>query len=121
MRLTPEDVAAGVSLGEAREHFAQWAGTAPVAAWTQSSLDWSRTVRVPGAPTAALKIAYSNLRNRGAGLLEEVLRREGLAWASNDCRGRARDRLGNALAVARWLQAMRRELVAAFAGEAACS
>jgi hypothetical protein len=69
-----------------------------------------------------LKTAYSNLRNHAAGLLEDVLRREGLAWAPNPCRGRARERLGNALAVARWLRARRAELVGGtLAGEGTCS
>ena len=122
MRITEAEVAAGVSLTQAQASFQQWAGSAPVAVWTQSSLDWGGAILVPGAPTCVLKTAYTNLRNHAAGVLEEVLRREGLQSAPNGCRGRARERLGSALAVARWLRSMRTELVAAAGtGGGACT
>jgi hypothetical protein len=59
---------------------------------------------LPAASTTfCLKTNYCNVRNRRAGFLEEVLRNEGLTPFPTPCRGRARARLGNALAVARWL------------------
>jgi len=123
MGIAPEALVGGVSLAEARERFALWAGPAPVAAWTKTSLDWGRCVMAPGTPECVLKTAYSNLRNQGAGVIEEVMRREGLQWVPNDCRGRARERLGNGLAVARWLRSMRGARLAAeaAAGTPSCS
>ncbi|MFN9947555.1 MAG: hypothetical protein ACK56S_11955, partial [Planctomycetota bacterium] len=42
--------------------------------------------------------------NRSAGLLEEALAAQGLRPAAVPVRGRANARLGNALAIARWLR-----------------
>jgi hypothetical protein len=72
-------------------------------AWTQSTLDWGNSV-IGARPRTVLKTSYCNLRNHRASFLETVLQRERLAGVANDCHGRARERLGNALAVARWLR-----------------
>lgn len=110
MRLSREDLAAGLSLAEARARFAEFAGgDAAVAAWTQTTLDWGRSPEgrgvLPAAmPAMLLKTAYCNVRNHSAGLLEEVVQREGLTIAQIACRGRAASRLGNAIAVARLLR-----------------
>jgi hypothetical protein len=110
MRLSREDLAAGLSLAEARARFAEFAGSdAAVAAWTQTTLDWGRSPEgrgvLPAAmPAMLLKTAYCNVRNHSAGLLEEVVQREGLTRAQIACRGRAANRLGNAMAVASLLR-----------------
>mgnify|MGYP001394921993 CR=1 FL=1 len=85
-----------------------FAGGAPITAWTRSSLDWAAPL-LGGAPRADLKAGYCNLRSDRAGLLEEVVARERLAPVPVACRGRAAERLGNAVAIARWLAARRAE------------
>lgn len=112
MGLDARALAGGEALAAARERFAGWAGAAPVALWTRSSLDWGRALLAPGTRTCLLKIAYTNLRNHGAGLLEDVVQREGLAPLPTGCRGRAGTRLANVLAVARWLAAVRARALA---------
>lgn len=108
MGIRPDELAAGETAAQAAARFSAWAGAgAPVAAWTQSSLDWGAPVLPPDAPCLVLKTAYCNLRNQRAGFLEGVVAREGLAPVPLACRGRARERLGNALAAARWLRTMR--------------
>jgi DTW domain-containing protein YfiP len=110
MGITAADLAGGVDEATARAAFVAWAGeTAPVAAWTQSSLDWGAPVFGPSMPQIVLKTAYCNLRNHRASFLESVVEREGLTPVAAACRGRARERLGNALAAARWLRAMRKQ------------
>lgn len=105
MGLSAADLANGLSLAEAAAQFQTWAGaTAPVAAWTQSSLDWAAPLFGNLQPTLSLKTQYCNLRNRRASFLEAVAAREGLQPVALQCRGRARERLGNALAAARWLR-----------------
>ncbi|HEX5051644.1 MAG TPA: tRNA-uridine aminocarboxypropyltransferase [Planctomycetota bacterium] len=106
MQLPAESLAAGESLDAVRARFAAFAGHGtPIAAWTQSTLDWARAILPAGARQTVLKTNYCNLENRRAGLLEAVIAREGLVPVDTPCAGRARERLGNALAVARWLQA----------------
>src|SRR5690606_17675247 len=109
MRLAPADVAGGESLAGARARFAAWLGGAPVATWTQSSLDWAAPL-LGGAERTVLKTNYCNLVTRRAGFLERIVADLGLPAAPLGCRGRAAERLGNALAVARWLAARRAEL-----------
>lgn len=114
MGITPAELDAGDDVAAARARFAAFAGAgAPVATWTQSSLDWAAPVLQPAAPQVVLKTQYTNLRNQRASFLEAVVDREGLQPVPLACRGRARDRLGNALAVARWLTALRRGAIAA--------
>ena len=98
MGLTREALAAGEPLDAARARFAHFRGDAPVAAWTATTLEWGAAMLPPGTATTALKTSYCNLRNRRAGYLEEVVAREGGACADVPCRGRARTRLGNAVA-----------------------
>lgn len=108
MRLDPIDLVQGESVAAAAQRFAAWLspGT-PVAAWTPTTLDWSSAMLPPGSTRVALKTSYCNLRNRRAGTLDQVLAHEGLLPADLTCHGRARQRLGNALAITRWLRASR--------------
>jgi DTW domain-containing protein YfiP len=108
MGITAADLEAGVDAATARERFCAWAGVdAPIAAWTQSSLDWVSPVLSPSMPQTVLKTAYCNFRNHRASFLESVVEREGLSPVALQCSGRARERLGNVLAIARWLRDQR--------------
>lgn len=105
MHLAPADLAAGEDVATAAVRFAAWlAPGAPVASWTPTTLDWGRALLPPGAARTSLKTNYCNVVNHRAGFLEQVIAAEGLAPVPLACRGRARERLGNALAVARWLR-----------------
>jgi len=96
---------AGLIRDAARAAFAEFAGPAPtIATWTATTLEWGTPLLPPDATAICLKTAYCNLRNRRAGYLEEVVQREHLTTVPLECSGRARNRLGNALAVARWLR-----------------
>ena len=107
MRLCAEDLAAGEDLAAARRRFAAFAGPgAPIASWTPTTLAWGAALFDPATPSTLLKTSYCNLRNARAGYLEEVVRREGLTPLVVQCHGRARERLGSALAVARWLRSL---------------
>lgn len=108
MGLDRSALAGGETLTAARERFARFLGGAPIAAWTPTTLEWGAPLLPPGAPTAVLKTNYCNLQNHRAGYLEQVIAREGLAATGVACRGRAALRLGQALAVARWLGAVAR-------------
>lgn len=111
MGLTDADLAAGESPAAARARFLAFAGDgAPVAAWTSTTLDWGTPMLADDTPRTVLKTSYCNVRNMRASLLDDVVRREGLLTAAVACRGRAARRLGNALAVARWLQTRRAAL-----------
>jgi DTW domain-containing protein YfiP len=103
MQVSESDLAAGETLAEARARFREFAGSAPIAAWTQTTLDWGAPMLVERAPRLVLKTNYCNLRNQAAGFLEDVVAREMLAPVATHCRGRAAERLGNALAIAQWL------------------
>lgn len=104
MGLTRADLAAGEDVATARTRFATFlAAGSPVGAWTPTTLAWGAPLLPPDTPTTVLKTSYCNLRNRRAGYLEEVVAREGLATVPIECRGRASQRLGAALAVARRL------------------
>jgi hypothetical protein len=107
MGLSARDLAAGETHEVAGARFAAFAGGGPVAAWTQSSLDWGALLLPAHTPQTVLKANYCNLRNRRASFLEDVVAREGLTPVPVTCRGRASARLGNAVAVARWLQRLR--------------
>lgn len=109
MGLRENDLASAVPLAEAEARFVAFAGTAPLAAWTRTTLDWGSGFS-RGRATTALKTDYCNLRNHRSSYLETVVAREGLESIEVAVAGRARQRLGNALAVARWLAAERRAL-----------
>ncbi|MBL9077388.1 MAG: DTW domain-containing protein [Planctomycetes bacterium] len=110
MGLSAADLAAGEPPAAARARFQAFAGAgAPVAAWTETSLTWGAPL-LGDAPRTVLKTAYCNVHHGRAGLIEQVVAREGLAAAPVACRGRAAGRLGNAVAVARWLAARRAAL-----------
>jgi DTW domain-containing protein YfiP len=106
MHLSRADLDAGEDLAGAAARFARWLGEgAPIAAWTPTTFAWGRAMLPPASERTCLKTNYCNLANRRAGVLEQVIAREGLVAAPAPCRGRARERLGNALAVAHWLRA----------------
>lgn len=108
LRIDAAALDGGVDLDEARRRFAAFAGGRPaLAAWTGSTLDYGEGLGVADWPRVLLKVAWCNLRNRSAGVLEQVLAAEGLAAPPLGLHGRAQHRLANALAVARWLRAQR--------------
>lgn len=104
MRLAPADFLDAEPMHAAAARFASWLPPgAPILAWTRTTLDWGGPVLPAGSRTATLKTDYCNVRNRRAGFLEEVLQAEQLQPLLLPCRGRASERLGNALTIARWL------------------
>ncbi len=106
MELAPADLAGAEDLASAKARFAAWlAPGAPVTSWTPTTLDWGLSMMAPGTERTSLKTNYCNVVNHRSGFLEEVIVNEGLTSVALSCHGRARDRLGNALAVARWLRA----------------
>ncbi|GAB4142534.1 MAG: hypothetical protein Fur0037_09740 [Planctomycetota bacterium] len=114
--LIPDHVLArGEDLAGARRRFLEFAGgKVALAAWTRSTLDFGAAMLDARWPSVLLKTVFCNARNRRAGLLERAMREEGIAPIDLPCRGRARQRLGNALATARWLAARRRAAMARF-------
>jgi DTW domain-containing protein YfiP len=113
MGLSLADLADGEAPEAAARRFTAWLGAgAPVAAWTQTTLDWGDAMLPTGTATTALKTNYCNAVNQRAGLLEEALAAQALQPVAVPVRGRANARLGNALAMARWLRARQAELVA---------
>lgn len=104
MGLVADQLENGEPAATARARLAEFARGGPFAAWTQSTLDWAAPLLPDDAPRFVLKSNYCNVRNHGAGFLDEVVTREGLAGVDVACHGRARARLGNALAVTRWLR-----------------
>jgi hypothetical protein len=99
MRLGEDDVASGISLEVLRRRWRAFFGEHDHAvAWNQSSLDLARAA-FGELPATVLKGVYCN-RSRGVcGTLDEVVMRERLAPRSLGVRGRAGERLGNALAL----------------------
>ena len=61
------------------------------------------STRAGAAPTFVLKTVYCNARQRPCGTLEQVIAREGLVVPDIALTGRARGRVGSALALAAWL------------------
>lgn len=107
MALDPAALRDGTTVAAAVAAFAAFAGDgAPIAAWTRTTLEWGEAFAAGRAGTA-LKTDYCNLRNHRSSYLETVVAKEGLSPPLVACRGRAADRLANALAVARWLAAER--------------
>lgn len=104
-RVTAAELLAGEPLAAAAARFARFAGPgAPVAAWTDANLAHGAPLFGPDRPRAVLKAAYCNVVHRRAGRLDAVLACEGLQPIARVCRGRAGERLANALALARWLR-----------------
>lgn len=92
-------------LADARRRLQLFAGPNPVlAAWNASSLGWAGEALARDHETVLLKATYSNVRNGRHGTLEAVLAQEGLVPAPSQVSGRARARLGNAVAISRWLR-----------------
>ncbi|MEZ6035944.1 MAG: DTW domain-containing protein [Planctomycetota bacterium] len=105
MGLDAAELAAAPSPDAARSAFAGFVGEgAPLAAWTGSTFDWGDALLPHDGERTLLKTSYCNHAHRRAGFLEEIVAREGLDAPPVACRGRAAARLGNALAVARWLR-----------------
>lgn len=95
----------GLSLDELRDQWARFARPGDViAAWNQSTLDLLSTSGLVAGRTLLLKGAYCSLARRACGALEDVMAREGLRPVPTPFAGRARSRLGNALAVVQHLQ-----------------
>lgn len=110
--ISPEDLQQGCSLDAARAAFLQFLPEgAPIAAWTDTTLQWGAPVLPAGFDPVLLKHNYCNVRQRSSGYLEDVVEREKLAQTDLTCRGRAGARLRNALAVARWLRVQHAKLL----------
>jgi DTW domain-containing protein YfiP len=106
MGLSLADLAAGETVAAAAARFAAWLEPgAPVTAWTPTSLTWARELLPPDTARTALKTSWCNVANRRPGFVEQVVADCGLQPVPVACRGRASERLGNALAVLRWLRA----------------
>lgn len=104
MGLDAGELRAGLPLAEARRAFGRFAGSsAPVAAWSPSMFTFAAPLLEADREQLCLKAAWCNVRNRRPGVLEEVVRREELTPVPVAVQGRARTRLGNAVAIARWL------------------
>lgn len=105
MALSRADLANGDTAAGASERFRRFLGDgAPVTAWTSTSLAWGAPLLPEGTPTTVLKTNYCNATNHRAGYLEDVVAREHLTVEPVPCHGRAAIRLGQALAIARWLE-----------------
>ncbi len=103
MGLAREAVEAGIALDELRREWSALSDGAVVAAWNQSTLDLLRGPLGYEGASLLLKSVYCNVRQRGAGTLDAVIIEEGLGVEPAPVRGRAAQRLGNAVAVARHL------------------
>jgi len=77
-----------------------------VLAWNQSTVDLLRSGLGDSSPALLLKSAYCNVHPGAPGTIADVLQREGLEPLVVAVDGRARHRLGNALALLRRLQSM---------------
>lgn len=98
----------GESIAAVRARFRTFCAGEPVlAAWNQRTLRLAREQLHHVGPTVLLKAAYTNLRGGACGSLTDVLRAEGLDAAPAPFRGRAAERVADAVAIARWLRARR--------------
>lgn len=108
MGFAQEDLERASPLVQVRERFDAFAGeSAPVCSWSKATIDWAADM-LGSRARFALKVDYSNLRNRRASYCESMMEREGLAQRAVAARGRAGGRLGNAMAVAEWMREQRR-------------
>lgn len=103
--ISHEELNAGCTPSEARKAFLEFLPDgAPVAAWTDTTLQWGEHMLPDSFDQILLKHNYCNIRQRNSGFLEDVVKREELTLTDLPCRGRAGTRLRNALAVAHWLR-----------------
>lgn len=103
--IPPEVLDRGVDVAEARQRFLEFLPDgAPIAAWTDTTLQWGEAVLPAVFEKVLLKHNYCNVRQRSSGYLEDVVTREEMVPAEVPCSGRAGSRLANALTVARWLR-----------------
>jgi DTW domain-containing protein YfiP len=106
MGLDARLVAGGVPLAQARTEWQHFVGSRTVVAWNRSSLDLASALG--SAPGLLLKGVYSNATRQPGRPLEQVVRDLALDVGVLPVRGRAQERLGNCLAVARWLHSRSR-------------
>ena len=103
--ITHEQLDAGCTPDQARQAFLEFLPDgAPIAAWTDTTLQWGERMLPESFDQILLKHNYCNIRQRSSGFLEDVVKREELTPPELPCGGRAGARLRNALAVARWLR-----------------
>lgn len=105
-RLAPEEVALAPDAGAVVAAFERFLPSgAVVAAWNATTLD----LVLPGGRgrrgSLVLKSAYGSATARAPGVLEEATAALGLTAPALPVRGRARERLGAAVAMAAWLRA----------------
>ena len=104
MQLADADWSTASSLRDVRSAFLQFRRPRDlILAWNQSTLDLMAAAGLEAAGLS-LKSLWSNAFERAPGTLESVIVRAGLTRPAVEVRGRAADRLGNALAVARALR-----------------
>ncbi len=103
MGLEREAVEGGIALDQLCEEWAALTAGCTVAAWNQSTLDLLQQLG-HGGPTLLLKAVYCNVERSGAGTLESVIAAENLDAEPAPVRGRAAERLGNAVTIARHLR-----------------
>lgn len=114
--LTPADLQNAVSLEELKVRWRAFLQPGDrLVAWNRSSFDLLQQldpslVHDPAPGHVTLKAVYRGLpvARQRKGALEEVVAAEGLTWEPAAVAGRARDRLGRAEAVARYLHARAR-------------
>lgn len=104
MGLESEAVEAGITLDELRREWAELTAGCTIAAWNQSTLDLLQQLGHVGK-ALLLKAVYCNVERRGAGTLESVIAAENLGAQPAPVCGRAAERLGNAVSIARHLRA----------------
>ena len=106
MGLGEGDLEGGLSPAELREVWSEFARPDDVAlSWNASSLALLASVGIDAHEPILLKAAYANAARRKPGMLEAVIKHEGLQPRPAPVHGRAADRLANATAVAEWLRA----------------
>ncbi len=101
MQLDASRIEAGVTLERARQDWLRFLGPRVVVAWNRSSLDLARAL---GAERGLLlKSVYCNVTRRSGSSLDEIMVDAGLAAPPLPFSGRAQERAGQCLAIARWL------------------
>lgn len=104
--IAAEEFAAGESFVAMRARFRGFLGDHPVlAAWNQRTLQIARHHFGFEGPTVLLKAVHANLRGGRAGHLDRIVAAEGLVPLAMPFAGRAAERMGQAVAIARWLRA----------------
>lgn len=107
MGLDPAWIEAGCPPADVRRRWRQFLGRGDVVvAYSQSSIDLLRAALGDESKAILLKAAYCNVRRAAHGTIDDVLQREAIRPIPVPVRGRARQRLGNALALLELLQAM---------------